>query len=112
MKHKLDGSVDRYKACLVAKGYSQTFSIDYQESFAAMAKKNLVRVLISVDTNQGWSLLQFDVKNAFLHRDLEEDLYMVISPGFQMSGAKGKMCRLKNAHCGLKQLPRVWFQRF
>lgn len=65
MKHKPDGLIDKYKARLAAKGYTQTFNIDYQETFAPVAKMNSVRVLIP---------LQFDVKNAFLHGDLKEEV--------------------------------------
>lgn len=76
VKYKLDGFVERYKTCLVAKRFTQTFGIDYQEIFASVAKMNLVRVLISLATNQNWPLFQFDVKNAFLYGDLEEEVYM------------------------------------
>lgn len=71
VKYQSDGSVERYKARLVAKGYTQSYNIDYQETFAPVTKMNSVRVLISLVTNQGWPLLQFDVKNALLHGDLE-----------------------------------------
>lgn len=57
-------------------------------------------------------MFQFDVKNALLHGDLEEEVYMDTPLGFQMSGAEGKMCRLKRALYALKQLLRVWFERF
>jgi len=65
LKYKSDGFVDRYKTHLVAKGYTQTFGIDYQETFAPVAKMNSNRVLISLATNQNWPLFQFDVKNDF-----------------------------------------------
>lgn len=80
VKYKSDGSVGRYKARLVTKGYTQSYGIDYQETFAPITKMNSVRVFISLATNQGWPLLQFDVKNAFLHGDLEEEVYMENPP--------------------------------
>lgn len=85
---------------------------DYQETFAPVAKMNSVQVFISLATNQGWPLLQFDVKNAFLYGDLEEEVYMATSLGFHMSGAKGKVCKLKKALYGLKQSLCAWFERF
>lgn len=103
--------VERYKARLVAKGYTQTFDINYQETFAPVAKMNSIRVLISLATNYGWPLNQFVVKNAFLQGDLEEG-YMTLPPGFQVSNSEGKVCKLKKALYGLKQLLRAWFERF
>jgi hypothetical protein len=70
--------VERYKARLVAKGYTQTYGIDYKETFAPAAKMNSVRTLISCASNLGWELHQLGVKNAFLHGDLQEEIYMHI----------------------------------
>ncbi|BBH03624.1 hypothetical protein Prudu_014548 [Prunus dulcis] len=111
IKHKADGSVDRYKARLVAKGYTQTYGIDYQDTFALVAKMNTIRVLLSLAANLGWTLQQFDVKNAFLHGDLEEEVYMDMPPGIDET-SQGKVCRLRKSLYGLKQSPRAWFGRF
>ncbi|XP_071902889.1 uncharacterized protein [Coffea arabica] len=109
VKYKSDGTVERYKTRLVAKGYTQTYGIDYQETFAPVAKMNTVRVILSLAVNLDWTLRQFDVKNAFLHGELTEEVFMDPSQGFTLE--EGKVCRLKKALYGLKQSPRAWFGR-
>ena len=72
VKRNANGSIDKYKARLAANEYKQRHGIDYQETFAPMSKLDTIRILISITTNQGWPLQQFDVKNAILNGDLEE----------------------------------------
>lgn len=86
--------------------------MDYQETFASVAKMNTVRILLSLATNFNWNLNQFDVKNAFLHNTLNEEIYMEIPPGFKDSENDNKVCRLKKTLYGLKQSPKAWFGRF
>jgi hypothetical protein len=112
MKQNPEGKVERYKARLVAKGYSQTYGIDYDEIFTLVTKMSTVRTLISCAVNFGWPLHQLDVKNVFLHGDLEEEVYMKIPPGFANNQTSGKVCKLKKSLYGLKQSPHAWFGRF
>ncbi|KAM2306113.1 hypothetical protein ACFXTH_025590 [Malus domestica] len=112
IKHKADGSIHRYKARLIAMCYTQTYEVDYQETFAPVAKLNIVRVLLSLAANQDYPLLQFDIKNVFLHGDLKEEVYMNLPPGIGTSPGKYVICRLQKALYGLKQSPRAWFGRF
>lgn len=105
-----DGSVERYKARLVAKGFTQTFGIDYNETFAHVAKLNTVRILL-LAVNLDWPLHQFDIKNAFLNGELEEEeVYMCQPPGFEVKNEN--VCKLNKFLYGLKQSPRAWFDRF
>lgn len=112
LKYKTDGNLERYKARLVAKGFTQTFGIDYEETFAPVAKMNTIRILFSLSANLGWCMQQYDVKNAFLHGELEEEVYMDPPPGFNHSLLPNQVCRLKKTLYGLKQSPRAWFGRF
>ncbi|RDX79462.1 hypothetical protein CR513_40107, partial [Mucuna pruriens] len=112
MKCKSDGTLERYKVRLIAKGYTHTYGIDYEETFSPVTKINTVRIIISLITHFGWNLQYFDVKNVFLHGDLEEEVYMEIPPGFYSHNEKNKVCKLKNALYKLKQSPRAWLGRF
>ena len=106
-KYKSDGSVERYIARLVAKGYTQNYGIDYKETFALVTKMNTVRILASLGVNLDRNLQQYDIKNAFLHGDLEEEIYMQSPPGYENTSGKNRVCKLKKALYGLKQSPRA-----
>lgn len=112
IKYKTYGKLDRYKARLVAKGYTQTYGVNYLETFSPIAKIYTIRVLFSLAANRDCPLHQLDVKNAFLHGDLEEEVYMDAPPGFSQDFSKGEGCKLIKALYGLKQSPRAWFGRF
>ena len=81
-----DGSMDRYKARLVAKDYTQTYGIDYFETFSPVGQMKSIRILFSVAINLSWPLIQMDVKNAFLYGYLQEEVYMEQPPGYVAQG--------------------------
>ena len=112
IKCNSDGTLERYKARLVARGYTQTYGIDYLETFAPVAKMNSIRILISLAVNLDWELHQYDIKNAFLYGELKEEIYMDVPPGYASDATHGKVCRLKKSLYGLKQSPKAWFGRF
>jgi histone deacetylase 1/2 len=111
VKRKADGTLDKYKAHLVAKGYKQRYGIDYEDTFSPMVKDTTIRIVLSVTVAQGWSLRQLDVQNAFLHGILEEEVYMRQPPGYEYKRHPDYICKLDKALCGLKQAPRAWYSR-
>jgi histone deacetylase 1/2 len=109
IKRKADGTIDHYKARLVAKGFKQQYGIDYEETFSPVIKSATIHVVLSLAISRGWSLRQLDVKNAFLHGAMEEEVYMRQPPGYETR--LGHVCRLDKALYGLKQAPRAWYSR-
>ena len=112
IKYNSDGSISRYKARLIAKGFHQTYGIDYSETFSPVVKASTVRVILSLAVTNYWIIRQVDVNNAFLNGILVEDVYMAQPEGFVDPEKPHHVCKLKKALYGLKQAPRAWFDRF
>ncbi|CAM8944664.1 unnamed protein product [Rhodiola kirilowii] len=112
-RNKMDdkGVVVRNKARLVVKGYNQQEGIDYDETFAPVARLEAIRLLIAYSTYHGFTLQQMDVKMAFLNGVLKEEVYVSQTPGFEDKDHPNHVYVLDKALYGLKQAPRAWYER-
>jgi hypothetical protein len=111
IKHVVDGSIEKYKARFVARGFSQKEGIDYEEMFAPVARYTSIRTIIALAAKMKWKLHQMDVKTTFLNGVIEEGVYIEQPQGFEVENRKTHVCRLKKDLCGLKQAPRAWYGR-
>lgn len=112
VKHQSDGRVERYKCRLVAKGYSQKYGADYDETFSPVVRFNSIRTLLSFAVQNNLHVHQMDVVTAFLNGHLDEEIYMEQPEGYIKSGEESLVCKLKKSIYGLKQSPRCWSKTF
>jgi Reverse transcriptase (RNA-dependent DNA polymerase) len=105
VKKQADGSILRYKARLIVKGYNQEEGLDYFDMYSPVIKPTTIRVVLTIALSHGWSLRQLDVNNAFLHGNLEETIFMQQASGFVDTLHPNRVCHLRKALYGLKQAP-------
>ena len=110
IKRHEDGNIDKHKGRLVIKGCSQRKGLDYEETYAPVARFTTVRTLLSLVNELKLKTRQLHVKNAILHGTISEEIYMKLPQGF--TAKKGLMCKLNRSLYGLKQAPRAWNARF
>ena len=111
IKHNSNGTIARYKARLVVKGYAQKYGFDYEETFSPVAKMATIRTLLAIAAAKKWKLYQLDVKNAFLNGDLEEEIYVEQPQGYVHPDYPDYVCKLEKALYGLNQAPRAWYHK-
>lgn len=107
IKHKPNGSIERFKAQLVAKGYNQVKDKDYKHTFSPVAIFATVGILMAVSAAKSWPLYQLKINNAFLHGFLEEVVFMEPPEGYTKAQLN-EVCKLKRSLYGLKQASRRW----
>jgi histone deacetylase 1/2 len=105
LKENADGTIARHKARLVAKGYAQQPGIDFTEIYAPVVKFTTIRTMLALAALKGYNVTQMDVTTAYLHADVETELYMKQPEGFEIQGNQGEelVCKLLKSLYGLRQ---------
>ena len=111
-KLKDDGTIDKYKARLVVKGFRQKEGLDYFDTYSSVTRITSIRLLIALAAVYDLQIHQMDVKTTFLNGELEEEIYMEQPEGFIVPGQENKVCRLVKSLYGLKQAPKQWHAKF
>ena len=94
-KYNSNGTIERHKARLVAKGFLQRYGIDYEETFAPVARQETIHMVLSLAAQKGWKVMHMDVKSAFLNGYLEEEVFVEQPQGFVIQGKEHLVYKLK-----------------
>jgi hypothetical protein len=108
-KREVHGQISRYKSRLVTKTFQEVHDIDYDETFAPVVKMVSIRLTLAIAVLKGWEFHHMDMKNAFLHGDLSEEIYMEQPQGFMQDSSL--VYQLKKSLYGLKKAPREWYAK-
>ncbi|GKD60937.1 retrovirus-related pol polyprotein from transposon TNT 1-94, partial [Tanacetum coccineum] len=111
-KMKSNGTIDKYKARLVIKGFRQCEGLDYFDTYSPVTRITSIRMILAIAALRNLEVHQMNMKTAFLNRDLKEEIYMNQPEGFIAPGQEGKVCRLVKSLYGLKQALKQWHQKF
>ncbi|KAL9253449.1 Retrovirus-related Pol polyprotein from transposon TNT 1-94-like protein [Drosera capensis] len=112
VKYESHSISPRYKARLVVKDFSQRKGVDFNEIFSLVVRMSSIRIVLSLAATLDLEVEQMDVKTAFLHGDLEEEIYIEQPDDFRVKGKEDYVCKLKKSLYGLKQAPRQWYNKF
>ena len=111
LKKDTNGVVTKLKARIVARGFQQTEGVTFSEIFAHVVRWSTIRTILALAASHSWPIHQMDVIIAFLNGELTDEVYMEVPEGFPGAGDPTKVCHLKRALYGLRQAPRVWYDK-